>query len=102
MKQKKSTIAVNLLVVFLLAIFAFVVYSIIFTDLIGKSAAETLDLLSSSKDFDKDGIADYFDKCACAAGEEEFDGCKDEASKEQTKEQLKKCREDIDKAYNPS
>ncbi len=75
MKTKKSTIAINMLILLAIGVFVFLILAYIVPNLIGKGSEETSVILSSSKDYDKDGIADYFDKCACDYGEEENDGC---------------------------
>lgn len=91
MKNKKSmetiqiagTIIVTLLVVF--------VVSVILQDLFRKSAAEASDLLSSTKDCDNDGIANFYDKCPCDIGDEKNEGC----PTGQIKTEGKKCKEKI-------
>ena len=62
--------------------------------LLGKSGAEAADLLSSTKDYDRDGIADYFDKCACLAGDERNDGCpsSEQTTGDATIERENKCK----------
>lgn len=43
--------------------------------LLGKSSAETSNLIDLSKDYDGDGVADYYDKCDCVPGDEKNEGC---------------------------
>ena len=65
--------------------------------LLGKSGAQASDLLSSTRDYDGDGVADFFDKCACVSGDEKNEGCPiNEITKGQAAiDREKKCKEEI-------
>ncbi|MFH0868512.1 MAG: hypothetical protein V1831_04315 [Candidatus Woesearchaeota archaeon] len=69
MKNKKSTISVDMIIKLALGIIVFVVLLTLISKQIGKSTGETGDIVDSSRDYDRDGIADYFDKCPCNEGE---------------------------------
>ena len=54
----------------------FLVLAYVVPNLLGKGSSQTSDFLSSTNDFDGDGIADFFDKCPChEEDEEDGDGC---------------------------
>lgn len=102
MKSKKSfagmfEVMVGLIVVVLLV----VVITYIYPRLIGKGTAQASDFLSLTKDYDNDGVADYFDKCACIQGSDKYDGCNSEAKMtgQAAIEREKVCRETIKKAH---
>jgi hypothetical protein len=103
MKNKKSIVAIQVLITFLLALFVFVILALIFPRMLGGSAKEATDLLSSSRDYDNDGIADFFDKCPCDSGEADLDGCPNEGVEKEYQSQvkIKACKTEINKAYNP-
>jgi len=73
MKNKKGLVLTDTLIYILIAVFVFLVLIFIIPKLLGGSAKETKNLLSSTRDYDNDGIADFFDKCVCMYGE--GDGC---------------------------
>lgn len=75
MKNKKSFTAVHFLIFLALGVFVFLILAILVPNLLGKEKKEITSI--SSRDYDHDGIADYFDKCPCDAedDEEDDDGC---------------------------
>jgi len=73
MKHKKSFIMTDALIYIILALFVFLVLVFIVPKLLGGGAKETKDLLSSTRDYDNDGVSDFFDKCVCEYGED--NGC---------------------------
>lgn len=75
--------------------------AIIVPKLLGKSAAQASEFLSSSRDYDGDGTADFFDKCACEQGDDRNDGCPagQETKTEEFKKKQEVCREQIKKSY---
>ncbi len=75
MCNKKSTAMVDFLIYLALGLFIVFVLAVLVPRLIGKSGTEASSLLSATKDYDGDGIADFYDKCACEYGEERNDGC---------------------------
>ena len=75
MKNKKSLVMTDVIVWFGLALLVFFVISTISPNLLGKGSREVSKSLSLTKDYDNDGIMDYFDKCACDSGDEKNDGC---------------------------
>ena len=81
-----------LIVVALLLIFLFV-YGGLWTKMFGKSASRLDNVIgSTSNDYDKDGVADFADKCPCArspSGSNEFDGCS--KSSPDDNEKIKTC-----------
>ncbi|MBI2134979.1 hypothetical protein HYU09_03235 [Candidatus Woesearchaeota archaeon] len=101
MKSKKSFALTDTLVWLGVAVLVFLVLVIVVPKLLGKGTAQASDFLSSAKDYDNDGIADYFDKCACVQGSDKYEGCNsDSETKEQAAvERETQCRETIKKAY---
>lgn len=95
MNNKKSFIAINMLIALGIGAFVLVIFFFILPKLLGEGAAEASDFLSASKDYDGDGIANLWDKCACESGYNEFDGCKntkdmtDKNKKNECKESMK-------------
>jgi len=74
MKNKKS-IAIEMLLWLTIGVFAVLVIFYIIPKLLGKEASQASDLISSTKDFDGDGVQDYFDRCDCDYGDSRNDGC---------------------------
>lgn len=101
MKHRKSVAMVDALVWLLLGVALFFMLFFLGKLTLGKGTAQASDLLSSSRDYDNDGIADFFDKCACAAGEEKYEGCTSEAEIKGAAavEREAKCKDTIKKAY---
>lgn len=95
MKNKKSGVPFYL-ILFLLAAFFFLVMALLFPSMIGKSVGEVNDLLSSTKDYDNDGIANFFDKCPCDVGEEDFDGCGTEAEIKNPSTSVEDCKKKME------
>lgn len=62
-----GTIIITLFVVFIV--------SVILQNLFGKGSAEASDWLSSTKDYDNDGTANFYDKCICLSGDQKNEGC---------------------------
>ena len=77
MRNKKSTISIDVMIYMAIGVVVFFVLLFIVPNLLGKSSDRTCGLLSSSKDYDGDGITNFFDKCPCdgTSGKEEYDGC---------------------------
>jgi len=101
MKSKKSFVLTDALVYIIIAVFIFLILVFVVPRLLGKGTSQASDFLSSTKDYDNDGIADYFDKCACEQGSDKYDGCtSEEKMKGQAAiEREKQCQETIKKAY---
>lgn len=100
MKSKKSFVLTDTLVYLGVAVLVFLILVFVVPKLLGKGTAQASDFLSSTKDYDNDGIADYFDKCACIQGSDKYDGCNSEAEiKGQTAIEMERCKETIKKAY---
>lgn len=74
-ENKKSLAMMDALVWGGIMIVTVLVLAFIIPNLLGKGGAEASNLLSSTKDYDRDGVADYFDKCACELGDERNEGC---------------------------
>ncbi|MDP7263681.1 MAG: hypothetical protein QF436_03120 [Candidatus Woesearchaeota archaeon] len=66
---------VNILILIALGLLTFFILSAINIKLFGKSAKETSGLLDSTKDYDDDGVTNFFDNCVCIAGDEDNKGC---------------------------
>lgn len=97
MKNKKA-VAIRFLILLVLGVFVFLILVTMVPRLLGKGAGETEDLLTQTRDFDRDGIADFFDKCDCKDGTEENDGCppNEPLSGEDAEKREKECRERIE------
>ena len=98
MKRKKGLTAVEAIIWLALGVFTFFVLAVIVTNQLGKGSKGTEDLLTSSRDYDSDGVADFFDKCACAAGDERFNGCENEAQMNNPPNK-EACKKEIDAFY---
>lgn len=103
MKRKKSFLSIDVTIYAVLGVFVLLILFIGVPRLLGKGTAQASDLLSSTSDYDNDGVADYFDKCACIDGgetAEKFSGCRSEADTKGTAaaEREKLCHETIKKA----
>ena len=70
----------------------FVVLMFIIPNLLGRGGREIGDFFSSTKDYDRDGTANYFDKCPCDKGD--YDGCPTEEG--YTDEEMKSCKYEIE------
>ena len=75
MKNKKSYTLTHVLITLAFLVIAFVILLYIFNTFIKQEKGEIEDSLGGSRDYDNDGIVDYFDKCPCDDGAEEDDGC---------------------------
>ena len=75
MKNEKSTVTIDTMIWLAIGIVGLFVLAIIIPRLLGKSGAEASNLLSSTRDCDGDGIADFYDKCDCLPGDEKNEGC---------------------------
>jgi len=75
MKNKKSYTLTHVLITLAFLVIAFVILLYIFNTFIKQEKGEIDDSLGGSRDYDNDGIVDYFDKCPCLYGAEEDDGC---------------------------
>lgn len=75
MKNKKSEIMIEQLIVFAIVVIVFVVVIGIYLNQFSKGGKETSDLVASTGHFDGDGIANYFDKCPCKDGNDDNEGC---------------------------
>lgn|SRR3989338_3436688 len=90
MKNKKSNIAVSVMILLAMGVFAFLVLVAINKNWIGEGNKETLSYLA---DYDNDGVKDGMDKCPCHPGEEGSDGCDDRHPNGYSDEQWKECKE---------
>ena len=93
MKSKKSTISIDVMIYMAIGVIVFLVLVFIVPNLLGRGGRETCNLLSSSRDYDGDRISDFFDKCPCDQGTEDYDGCTNkelnpETPKEDCKEKI--------------
>ena len=77
MKQIKAYTSMHVVITLVFLVFAFVILLYIFNNFIKQEKGEIEDSLGGSRDYDNDGIVDYFDKCPCDGGAEEDDGCDD-------------------------
>lgn len=84
MKNNKSNISIDMLIKLALGIIVFVILIVFASKYIGESAKETGGAVTSSRDYDKDGVADYFDKCKCKYADT-GDGCPSGYTVEQKK-----------------
>lgn len=75
MKNKKSNISIEMLIKLAIGVFVLLVLIYFIMSNLGKGSEETSDRITSSRDYDGDGILDLFDKCACHAGPQEDGGC---------------------------
>ena len=75
MKNKKSAAAIDDMVFFGIGVLVVFLIVAIIPPLLGKGSAQASELLTASRDFDGDGVMDYYDKCPCDAGEDIYDGC---------------------------
>lgn len=75
MKNKKSTVTIELVIIIALTLFIAFILAVIIPKLLGKSGGEASGFLDLSADYDEDGITNFEDKCDCKAGEEENEGC---------------------------
>ena len=101
MKSKKSFAVTDTLVWLGGAALGFLILIFGIPKLLGKGTAQASDFLSSTKDYDNDGIADYFDKCACVPGSDKYDGCNSDSETKGQEAAVREsqCRETIKKAY---
>ena len=99
MKYKKSITDFWIILVF--GVFVFFVLSVIVPRLLGKSSAEASDILSASRDYDGDSIADYYDRCACQSGDGKNDGCPSgiQTTGPAALEREKECKKKIKASY---
>jgi hypothetical protein len=75
MRNKKSTISIDVMIYMAIGVVVLLVLIFLVPKLLGKGSSQTCGLLSSSKDYDGDGVMDYFDKCPCKSGTEDYSGC---------------------------
>tara|TARA_Y100000310_G_C20447288_1_gene699047 strand:- start:319 stop:639 length:321 start_codon:yes stop_codon:yes gene_type:complete len=75
MKNKKSDVAVAKLIGLALGVIVLVIVGIFIYQQITGQKEETIKLTLGTRDYDEDGIANIYDKCACVDGVEENDGC---------------------------
>lgn len=73
MKHKKSFIMTDALIYIILALFVFLIFVFMVPKLLGGGAKETKGFLDSTRDYDNDGVSDFFDRCVCTYGED--NGC---------------------------
>lgn len=102
MKHKKSFAMTDAIVWGALAVVTILVVLYIEPRLLGKGGAEASELLGTSRNYDGDACADYFDKCACVLGDEKNDCCP-EGMQKQGSDALKRekeCKDLIKKAYS--
>jgi len=99
MKKRKSVVVIDVLILLAIGIVAFFVLAVIFPKLIGKSATRTSDLLDSTQDFDRDGVANYFDRCICIPALTD-DGCPSNMDDEEiAKSKYEGCPDEIIPKY---
>ena len=95
--KKSVSMAIAALIGLAILVFVFFVSAGLFTNIFGKEGAEASKLVRSTGDYDTDGIANYFDKCACVAGIKEYDGCTKELYGDENEDALKveisRCRD---------
>lgn len=101
MKSKKSYAFIEVIGILFLAVFFVFVISNISTRLLGKGSAEASELLSSSRDYDGDGISDFNDKCDCLFGEERNEGCptNEPTAGDKAIKREEECKKKIKSAY---
>lgn len=71
MKNKKSFLTIEIIIKLIIGVLVLLVLIFFVVDNLGKGKEETSDRITSSRDFDNDGVLDYFDKCPCDDGEED-------------------------------
>jgi len=93
MKNKRGfQLTLSLVVVALILIItAFVVIGS-FTNIFGKGTGELKKGITLNQDSDGDGIINAFDKCPCASGSEEYNGCSSKESIPGTPDQIERAR----------
>ena len=74
MEGKKSFVLTDAIIYLAIGALIFLVLVFIVPKMIGSGASQASNFLSSSKDFDNDGVADFFDKCVCVYAATD-DGC---------------------------
>ena len=72
MKNKKAMSGIGTLIMFVIAVFVFVVLIHMVYDLLTKQSSQTSGYLD---DYDNDGVKDNLDKCKCDYGDEDNKGC---------------------------
>ena len=82
MEGKKSFVLTDAIIYLAIGALIFLVLVFIVPKMIGSGASQASDYLSSSKDFDNDGVADYFDRCVCVYAATD-DGCSSTMTDEQ-------------------
>lgn len=75
MKNKKSFLTIEIIIKLIIGVLVLLVLIFFVVDNLGKGKEETSDRITSSRDFDNDGVLDFFDKCPCDDGAEEDSGC---------------------------
>ena len=75
MKNNKSLAMVDVLIYVGLGIFLFFILAVMVPRLLGKESIDISNSLSLTKDYDGDGVVDFYDKCACLPGDEKNNGC---------------------------
>ena len=73
--KKSESMMLPVLLGLALLVIIFFISAGLFTNIFGKEVAEVSNLVGSTGDYDTDGIANYFDTCACKPGIKEYDGC---------------------------
>lgn len=73
--RKKAFLGFGVLGTLIITLVVVAISVVIYQTLIGKEVAQASDLISSSTDFDKDGIANIIDRCDCIKGTIKNEGC---------------------------
>lgn len=73
--RKKAFLGFGVLGTLIITLVVVAISVVIYQTLIGKEAAQASELISSSTDFDKDGIANIIDRCDCIKGTIKNEGC---------------------------
>lgn len=92
MKNKKA--AADFMMLLILAIVMFIILGAIGKNLLGGAGKDASNLQSQTEDLDRDGVANYYDKCICTKGSIPNDGC---PSKIGTVEMKEKHRKDVER-----
>ena len=87
---------IQVLIFFVIGAFLFLILAYMYPNLLGKGGKEISNFLASSGDYDGDGIANYFDKCACKSGNKDNDGCPKGFDIEKLEEERERCKTEMD------
>ena len=99
MRNKKSNIVTDHLGEFVILIVAIIVIVAIYVKFSGSGSQAIDDRLGWTGDFDGDGISNFNDKCDCAIGGQENDGCPnnvDIEDSEELKELDQECKKEME------